>query len=221
MMADLWLVRHGQAGEMMGEYDLLSERGWEQARVAGAGWRHIAPVSHTIHGAMRRHRETAQGFAEGFGGLPDPVEDAAWNEFDHQAVIRSALGSGMQPDPSQGRAGFFRFFLDAMGRWADGDHDADYPEPYADFQARVVAGLERATARLGKGETGVVFTSGGAISAVCRHLLDLTPQKAFTLNLSLVNTGVTRLRVAPGWTTLASLNVHAHLDSRPELLTHS
>lgn len=220
-MGDLWLIRHGQAGEMMGEYDLLSERGWQQSRVAGAAWRHIAPVQHAIHGAMRRHRETAQGFAEGFGELPDLVEDAAWNEFDHQTVIRAALAGGLEPDRDAGRAGFFRFFLDAMGRWADGEHDDDYAESYAAFQGRVVAGLERATARLGKGESAVVFTSGGAISAVCRHLLDLSPRKAFTVNLSLVNTGVTRLRVGGGWTTLASLNVHHHFDDKPELLTHS
>ena len=220
-MGDLWLIRHGQAGEMMGEYDLLSERGWEQSRVAGAAWRHIAPIHHCIHGAMRRHRETATGFAEGFGGLPDAVEDAAWNEFDHQSVIKAALAGGLTPDREAGRAGFFRFFLDAMGRWASGAHDGDYPESYVAFQDRVVGGLERASARLGKGESAVVFTSGGAISAVCRHLLDLTPEKAFTINLSLVNTGVTRVRIGGGWTTLASLNVHAHFDARPGLLTHS
>lgn len=220
-MGDIWLIRHGQAGEMMGEYDLLSERGWEQSRVAGAAWRHIAPVQHCIHGAMRRHRETATGFAEGFGPLPDAVEDARWNEFDHQSVIRAALAGGLEPDRGAGRAGFFRFFLDAMGRWASGEHDRDYPESYAAFQSRVVAGLDAAISRLGKGESAAVFTSGGTISAVCRHLLDLSPSKAFTLNLSLVNTGVTRLRVGGGWTTLASLNVHAHLDAHPELLTHS
>lgn len=220
-MADLWLIRHGQAGEMMGEYDLLSDRGWEQSRVTGAAWRHIAPVHHVIHGAMRRHRETAAGFAEGFGPLPPPIEDDAWNEFDHQTVIKAALSAGMQPDRDAGRAGFFAFFLDAMGRWADGAHDDDYFESYAAFQGRVVAGLQRATATLGKGESALVFTSGGAISAVCRHLLDLSPRKAFTLNLSMVNTGVTRIRVGGGWSTLASLNVHAHFDDKPDLLTHS
>lgn len=220
-MGDIWLVRHGQAGEVMGDYDRLSERGFAQSRLAGERWRHLTPVTHTVQGAMRRHRETAEAFAEGFGGLPDPVEDAAWNEFDHKQVILKAIEGGLQPPTERSRAGFSSFFFEAMGRWADGEFDADYDEPYSVFQSRVVAGFERLHGRLGKGETALVFTSGGAISAVARHLLGLAPRRAFQINTVLVNTGFTRVRVGRGMASLSSLNVHSHFDDAPELLTLS
>jgi broad specificity phosphatase PhoE len=220
-MADLWLIRHGQAGPVMGEYDQLSQLGWQQSRRAGEHWRHLAPVDHVVHGAMRRHRETLHGFTETFGPLPSPHEDADWNEFDHQAIITAALSAGLTPEPGAPRGAFFSFFHQAMGRWAAGEHDNDYPEPYAQFQRRVVAAFERAVQRTHSAETTVVFTSGGPISAVVRHLLRLEPRAAFEVNTVLVNSGLTRIRVGDGRTSLASLNVHPHLDGVAGLETRS
>jgi broad specificity phosphatase PhoE len=219
-MADLWLVRHGQAGAVMGDYDQLSQLGWQQSRRAGEVWRHLAPVDHVLHGAMRRHRETFQAFGESFGPLPTPIEDPGWNEFDHQAVIQAALTAGLAPGTFR-RDAFFSFFHQAMGRWAEGTFDADYPEPYSVFHARVIAAFDRAAARLGQGQIGVVFTSGGPIAAVTRHLLGLEPRAAFEVNAVLVNTGFTRVRVGEGRASLASLNVHAHLDGVEGLETRS
>ena len=216
-MADIWLIRHGQAGDLMGEYDLLSELGWAQSRRAGERWRHLGPVHHVITGAMRRHKETEIAFRETFGPMPAPTVDAAWNEFDHKAVIRAARAADLQLDGS-GRAAALGLFVRAMERWACGEHDADYPEPYLAFQGRVIAGLERAAARLGRGETALVFTSGGAISAVCRHLMEAPPRAAFRLNTSLLNTSFTRIRVTGDLLNLASVNVHSHFDDAPELI---
>jgi len=220
-MAHLYLIRHGQAGDVMGDYDHLSERGWAQARRAGEGWRHLGAVQHVVHGAMRRHRETAQGFAEAFGPLPVAVEDADWNEFDHQAVIRAYAARHGTPEPGAERAAFFRFFAGAMGRWSDGQHDDDYPEAYAAFQARVERGLGRVVGQLGSGQTGLVFTSGGVVSAVARHLLGLEPAMAFRLNTVFVNTGVTHLQVGGGRVSLVTLNEGSHLHGVPELITRS
>lgn len=219
-MADLWLIRHGQAGDLLGDYDRLSERGWTQARRTGAGWRDLAPVHHVVTGAMRRHRETQEGFGEAFGALPEPVVDPAWNEFDHQAVIEAwvrAHGPPTQP----GRAAFFELFGHAMGRWAGGAHDGDYPESWAAFEARVGEALDRAVAALGPGETGLVFTSGGVVSMVVRGLLGLDARKSFELNTVMMNTSVTRLRVGGGRRTLVSFNETSHLRGTPDLLTHA
>lgn len=201
----------------MGDYDRLSPTGWAQARRAGERWRHLGDVHRVVHGSMRRHRESAQGFAETWPGLPAPEEDPRWNEFDHRVVMQAAFAAG-QPTPTD-KAAFFALFIDAMNRWAGGQHDADYTETYGQFQARVVAGLEAVQGALGRGETALVFTSGGAISAVCRHLLGLTPEMAFRVNLVLVNTGFTRVQVGRGQASLVSLNVTSHLDDTPELRT--
>jgi len=219
-MADVWLVRHGQAGDVMGDYDRLSELGWAQSRRAGEGWRHLGSVDHVVHGAMRRHRETAEGFAEGFGALPTAEEDADFDEFDHQAVIKAYVAAHGAPDASD-RAAFFRFFGAAMGRWAEGGHDGDYPESYAAFQQRVERGLARVIHRLDAGQAAVVFTSGGVISAVARHLLGLQPMASFRLNTVLLNTGVTRVRAGGGRVSLVSLNESSHLHGQPDLVTLS
>jgi len=219
-MADLYQVRHGQAGDVMGDYDRLSDRGWTQARRAGEGWRHLGVVHQVLHGAMRRHRETAEGFAEAFGGLPEPIEDARFDEFDHQAVVRAYVAEHGMPERPD-RAAFFGFFAAAMARWSGGAHDADYPEGYAAFQARVEEGLSAAAAALPSGATALVFTSGGVVSAVVRQLLGLDPAAAFRVNLTLMNTGVTRLQVGAGRVSLVTLNEVSHLHGHPELLTRS
>jgi len=219
-MADLWLVRHGQAGDLLGDYDRLSERGWEQARRAGERWGELAPVQQVVSGAMRRHRETAEGFAEAFGEVPPMVIDPDWNEFDHQAVIKAWIRAH-GPPPEPGRRAFFTLFGHAMGRWASGDHDGDYPESWEAFEQRVDAALSRAVEALPSGSTGLVFTSGGVVSAVVRSLLGLDARKSFELNTVLMNTGFTRLRVSGGRRTLVSLNEVSHLRDRPDLITHA
>jgi broad specificity phosphatase PhoE len=220
-MADIWLIRHGQAGDVMGDYDRLSDLGREQSRIAGAGWRHLGPIHHSVMGGMRRHALTAECFEEGFGTLPPVTVDEGFNEFDHQVVVRAALAAGITPPTSGGKAAFFEFFGAAMGRWADGAYDADYPEPYAVFQSRVVAGFGRLQARVEKGQTALVFTSGGTISAIVRSLLDLRPARAFHLNTVMVNTSFTHVQVGAGRASLVTFNNFAHLHTTPALVTRS
>ena len=68
-MGVVLLVRHGQASFGADDYDVLSETGWEQARLLGA-WlaaRGVAPDV-VVRGGMRRHRETARGAGDGRRG---------------------------------------------------------------------------------------------------------------------------------------------------------
>ena len=217
-MAEIWLIRHGQAGDLLGDYDLLSPRGKAQARRAGERWRHLQPIRRVISGTMRRHLETMAAFGEGFGPLPQVEIQPAFDEFDHLSVIRAA-GPPPEVDPTDPHAAFLQVFHAAMGRWASGEHDADYAEPYERFQARVAEGLTGLASQLESGQTALVFTSGGVISAACRHLLGLSPEAAFRVNLVLANTGFTRVLRRRGQVSLASLNVHPHLDEAPELFT--
>ncbi|MFT4977362.1 MAG: broad specificity phosphatase PhoE [Myxococcota bacterium] len=217
-MPDIWLIRHGQAGDVLGDYDRLSDLGVLQAAAAGARWQHLRPVSRVLTGAMVRHHRTRAVFEEAFGALPTAAEDPRWNEFDHLDVIQVAQRAGLKPADS-GREGFMRFFLTAMTRWSEGRHDEEYVEPYAAFQARVEAGVRDLADDLAPGEVALVFTSGGAIAAVCRSILGLSPLRAFEINTVLVNTGFTRLRVGRGRVSLATLNAHPHIDAQPGLLT--
>lgn len=220
-MPTIWLLRHGKAGDLLGDYDLLSELGYAQVRRAGERHRHLAPLHQLRSGTMRRQRETAEAFAQTFGEVPPLHIDARWNEFDHVSVIQSAIAAGILPPKERSRAGFSAFFGTAMGRWASGEHDTEYPEPYAAFQARVEGALTDLAASLDSGQTALVATSGGVISAVCRKLLGLQPAVAFQLNTVMVNAGMTRVVVDGPQMTLAGLNMDQHLQDEPGLRTWS
>jgi broad specificity phosphatase PhoE len=216
-MGVVLLVRHGQASFGAADYDVLSETGHEQSRLLGA-WlaeRKVVPDV-VLRGAMRRHRETADGMLEG-AGWDVPVEvDAGWDEFDHLGVV-AAL-----PDLPEGqldRRGFQRVFEQATTRWTGGAFDADYPEPYAAFVARVRGALDRACAAAGPGGTVVAISSGGPVAAACAALVDPTGEDPAVLarlwsrfNTVTVNSSVTRVVVGSTGPRLLTFNEHAHLD---------
>ena len=210
-MPTIWLLRHGKAGDLMGDYDRLSELGHAQARCAGEAFRHLAPLRRLMSGEMIRQRKTALTFAEAFGETPPLEVDGRWDEFDHKSVIRAALAGGLQPPQKPDRTAFSSFFGDAMSRWASGEHDSDYSEPYLGFQGRVSSALHELADSLGSGDTALVATSGGVISAVCRELLGLEPMAAFQLNTVLVNGAMTRILVGRGRLSLSALNIDTHL----------
>lgn len=215
-MPDIWLIRHGQAGDVLGDYDRLSERGELQSRLAGEAWGHLGEVHRVLTGDMRRHRETRAAFAEAFpGATPEPHVDARWNEFNHHGVFEAGIAAGLEPPKTREDAG--RFFGLAMSRWILGE--GEYPESYVDFHARVVEGFEALVERMSSGERALVFTSGGAIAAVVRHAMGLEPLGALRVNAVLVNTSFTRVRVGRFGAGLHSMNVYSHLDGRPELVT--
>jgi broad specificity phosphatase PhoE len=216
------LVRHGQASFGADDYDVLSDLGWTHSRALGA-WlasNGFAPAL-VLRGAMRRHRETAEALLDG-GGWEAPVEvDAGWDEFDHLGVV------ARYPDlpeavPTEDRRAFQRLFELATGRWTAGEHDADYPESFAAFVARVDGALARACDREGP---VVVISSGGPIAAACTALVTVDGDAAGAVwggvratlwrhfNTVQVNAGVTRVLVGRTGRRLLTFNEHSHLSA--------
>jgi broad specificity phosphatase PhoE len=218
-MAELTLVRHGQAGDVMGDYDRLSALGHRQAAQVGPVLAAGPALDQAWSGAMRRHQESAADGLQGLAGAPPVQIDPRWNEFDHQDVIRVGFAAGL--GAMSGHGALPTFFSAAMARWADPEHAGDYIEPYAVFYARVRSGLDALCSGLGPGGRAVVFTSGGVISAVCRSLLQLSPQTSFEINAVLFNSGLTRLRVSGERRSLVQLNLSHHLEGEAGLLTRS
>src|SRR5262249_19301693 len=149
------------------DYDTLSERGVEQARVLG---RALAPAlkraTLVVSGEMQRHRQTAQTCLAALGRAAEWRGDADWNEFGPERIIR-ALGpeyADMQrlraeisatADPHRA---FQRMFEAAVARWIGGAHDADYAETWQAFRARCRAALQRVHASLAPATDALVFT---------------------------------------------------------------
>lgn len=219
-MGSIYLIRHGQASFGASDYDKLSPLGHEQARVLGEALaRRAVRPAWVVCGGMRRHRETANACLAGMQGPLDFEEDVGWNEYDHESMLealdprykyKAALTADLLREGDVRRT-FQKLFSRAASRWASGQHDDDYEEPFHVFSSRVLGSLSALTTRMGKGEQALVFSSGGAICAAASHLLGLAPEQAMELSYTLVNTSVTKLLVGARGVTLSTLNEHAHL----------
>ena len=220
-MPVIYLLRHGQAAFGADDYDQLSELGRHQAERAGVHLRErIGRADRLLAGAMRRQQDTARAAAERLRGSPAVAEDAAWDEYDHLALIRAHVPEladpaalrehlAAQPDP---HVAFQALFSAAAERWIGGA--GDYRESWDDFRGRVVAGLRRLGAALESGESAVVVTSGGPIAALCHELLGLPEQHVLRLSWTLVNAGLTKLLISgSGEVTVSSLNEHGYLEA--------
>jgi len=223
-VGQILLVRHAQASFGADDYDCLSEHGLAQAACLGRWFTRCGrKVDAAVTGALRRHSQTAEATLAamtpelrpqqpaladaGFDEYDaDHVVQCAWPELNEPAAMRKHLAAHEHP-----RREFQRLFASAMLRWGSGEQDGDYRETWSAFRARCVAALERAVLAA-QGRDLVVFTSGGPITAICAHLMQLPTERAFELNYVLANTGVTGLSAGRNGLTLRHVNNHAHLD---------
>ena len=220
-MSAVYLIRHGQASFGAADYDRLSERGEQQARVLGSALAHLSPrIGALVSGDMLRHRQTALGCLQAMGRAAEWQVDAGWNEFDHVAVI-NALHPGdtdharlrgelmAAPDPKRA---FQSIFEQAVERWVGGAHDAEYAETWPAFRARGTAAVATLLDALPQGSDALVFTSGGPIAALAQDLLHIPDSDGFRLNWGLVNCGVTKLVRGRDGLRLSTFNGHAHFE---------
>jgi len=220
-MANLYLVRHGQASFGTGDYDRLSSRGWEQSRILGRWLARTQPPDAVFCGAMRRHRETVEGVADGCEpAIPEARVLDGLNEFDHESVIRAwrpewadrhRMAEDLRREPHPARA-FQQSFTEAVRRWAGGGHDEDYPESWPRFRERVLSGLEQVISLAGDARHTLVVSSGGPISVMVQSLLDLDDRRTLKLNEVLANAGLTRVLYSGERRSLAVFNSFAHLE---------
>jgi broad specificity phosphatase PhoE len=218
----IYLIRHGQASFGSADYDKLSDLGQEQARLLGAALRPRLPEVHAVlTGTMTRQKQTARGCLDAMGCTAVPREDAGFDEFDHddliarfrpryanRLVLGAELAASLRP-----RQAFQEMFAEATARWTSGQHDHEYRESWPQFRGRCAGALERLAGGLGASKTALVFTSAGAITAICQTLLDMPNANAFRLNWTLVNCAVTKVLAGSKGMHLSSLNEHAHFET--------
>nr|WP_202891664.1 histidine phosphatase family protein [Kribbella shirazensis] len=211
------MIRHAQASFGARDYDKLSALGERQAVRLGEALADVKPAI-VLSGSMRRHQQTAS--LAGFAAEVDP----GYDEFDHQEVIvahkpaykRHAV---MVADLARGgrpRRAFQEMFSAATQRWIDGGDG--YTETFPAFCERSEAAVRRTAGRLGKGETALVFTSGGPIAAVVSRLLSGGDGLWAKLNPVTINTAITKVVSGRGGLTVVSYNEHVHLGA--DLLTY-
>lgn len=210
------MIRHAQASFGTADYDVLSERGDQQvgALIAGLERRGIA-ADRVICGTLRRQRDTAAGCAAAVG--LEVTVDERWNEYDDRDVLThyASVPAGLErrAGDSELSSGEFQEILNqALRQWVLAGSASPCREPWPQFRARLMAALDAVAGDLGKGQTALVVSSGGAIAAIIAELLGLPPEALIAFNHVSVNTSITKLVVGRSGTTLVSFNEHAHLD---------
>ena len=220
-MAELILVRHGQASFGADDYDKLSELGWRQSRWLGEYFaeRGIA-FDRVVRGSLRRHAETLAGIAEGMALPLEGAEDARLNEYDANALLNAHLKGGAKPQGGDRRE-HFRILREAMYTWTDGTLAGAPHEPFTEFRGRVLAALE--AARAAQAKRVLVVSSGGPISTILAEVLGMPLRGAVDLNLQTRNTGITELQAGASRIHCVSFNNVPHLDrpDRAGALTYS
>ena len=210
-MGVLVLVRHGQASVGTGNYDALSERGRDQARVTGERLRTAdLDVARIVCGALVRQCDTAAPIVAALGLPASRLEiDDRLDEYDHAGVF-DANSSEVRFETARGTESprVLQSALDtAIRRWMTGD--GEYVESHEDFIDRVRAVLSDLTNAAG---TTIAISSGGVIAAMCTQVLGLPIERWPDLARIVVNGGVTKLITGRSGTSLLTFNDHAHFE---------
>ena len=235
-MGSIYLIRHGQASFGADDYDVLSPIGIRQAELLGA---HLAQlgirIDRSLSGDLRRQQHTAKAALSQLheaGLTVPPLEvDAAFNEFDADAVIRALLPALLPEEPealhvlrnaAQHRAEFQRLFARLIGRWICAEYEQPGLQSWRAFVEQVQAGLNRLLEQAERKQNIAVFTSGGTITALLHLITGVPADKAFELNWQIVNTSLSCLKFRGSQVSLASFNSHVHLQllKAPELITY-
>ncbi|MDR9467890.1 histidine phosphatase family protein [Marinospirillum sp.] len=203
-MTDLYLVRHGQAAFGTNNYDRLTARGEQQAKVLGQHWQDLGwSFAQAFSGKMQRQRHTgtlALPAATGYQSLQ------AFDEYDARALLNAFLPSAGQPGQSVRE---FQARLDAaLLAWINAGEEAPehLPESWPVFSQRVSEGLHQVMDQAGFADRLVVFTSAGAIAAAVTQILGLPAQGFLALNRRIFNASVTHLHFGRSGFALVSYN---------------
>jgi broad specificity phosphatase PhoE len=216
-MPAILLVRHAQASFGTADYDVLSDVGIEQTRLLAAALaRRRLKATRICSGSARRQLDTAEGCR---GIFEAEVEvDERWNEYETEEVLRHHAGAavgldGVGPGGREITSREFQAILDtALDEWAASGEATPATQSWPAFLASRNRALDDLAGRLGGGETGLVFTSGGVIAAISARILGDRAELFPRLNRVLVNTGITKLAVGRAGTSLITFNEHAHID---------
>lgn len=214
-MPTILLIRHGQASYGGSDYDVLSELGERQAAVVGEALaaRGVRP-SLVVAGGLRRQLGTAE-LAAG-PGWPAPRRDDRWDEYDADDVLAAHSTSAARLHGDGAPTLTTREFQDvldgALAAWIAAAESSRARRPWPAFAGAGSAALAELATELGRGETAVVFTSAGTISAACTALLRLPPHAFVELNRVQVNTAITKVVYGQSGASLLTFNDHSHLE---------
>jgi broad specificity phosphatase PhoE len=214
-MAQLFLVRHGQASFGAANYDQLSDLGRQQARWLGEYFkdRDLA-FKRVFTGTLVRQQDTAREILTAMGAAPGQTTvHAGLDEYSAEPLYAAHTGGAdsLAHQKSDYR-GYWRTFKAAMHAWAAGTLEG-IPESWEAFGERTSAALQAACADLKREDSVLVVSSGGAICRAIAAILGCPGATAVEMNLQFRNAGFCELITGTDSMRLLSFNTVPHLDT--------
>lgn len=207
-MAELIIIRHGQASFGAENYDVLSELGRAQSRAVGDWLRQVDwQPDRVLTGSLQRQRDTATEM----GFTADGTHDG-FNEYDFGALLAKRFPDGIPNDVAADRATHFRTLRETVFDWQD-DKISDPYETWADFTGRTRAALDHATDT--DARRVLVVSSGGVIGQLVAATLGAPKRQMMLLNLQIKNSAMSRFVFSKGRVSLSEFNATPHF-STPE-----
>ena len=185
-MAELLVIRHGQASFGQDNYDVLSDLGHRQSQAVGALLRDLNwTPDRLVTGTLTRQKDTLASM--GFDQAPE--EHAGFNEYDFGDLLNARF-KGQVPDLVKGeRKTHFRALRETVFEWQDAAFGGA-SETYQEFADRVEAARQFATDT--KAKRVLVISSGGVIGQMTSVALGADKRHMMHLNLQVKNTAMTR-----------------------------
>lgn len=185
-MAELMVIRHGQASFGADNYDKLSDLGEQQAVAVGDALREMNWIpDRLITGTLDRQKQTLEGMR--LDG--DPEEHPGWNEYDFYDLLAVKHGGEMPHQVRHDRKTHFKTLRETVFEWQAGGL-IGAKESWTDFTTRIEDARRFSTTQ--GAERVLVVSSGGVIGQLAARSLNAPPKMMMTLNLQVKNTSITR-----------------------------
>jgi broad specificity phosphatase PhoE len=215
-VAELIVIRHGQASFGEANYDKLSDLGHVQSQLVGAalktrGW----TPDRIVIGGQVRHRETLDGI-----GFTDAEVDDGFNEYDFHDLLHARYNGDVPNLVLGDRKTHFRTLRETVFEWQAGGLPKA-AESWLTFTTRIENALTKAT-REGA-ERILVVSSGGVIGQITADTVGGPAKMMMALNLQIKNTALNKFIVSGPKRFLHEFNATPHLDvpEHADKLTYS
>ena len=221
-MADLLIIRHGQASFGADNYDQLSTLGQRQADLTGEFLSQSGVhFSAAFSGDLSRQRETGERILAQLEDAPSLVIDPRLNEVqtDEQMAVMTPLLCEQDPrfatlvaDMNKDSKSFQKIIETVFNYWVSPNCQVAGIQSWQEYSAGVVSAFESARASAESGSTSAIFTSGGTIATLVGHVLGLSADRVYEFYEPVFNCSITRLIFNSRKCSLSTFNDVSHLQ---------
>lgn len=220
-MANLLIVRHGQASFGAENYDQLSPLGQRQADLTGEFLRQVGMrFSAAYSGDLSRQRETGQRVLDQLEQAPELIIDPRFNEVqtDEQIEVmmpllveRDARFADLVAAMDTDTKSFQKIIETVFNYWVSPECNVSGIQSWKDYHGGVVSAFENAMASAASGTDTAIFTSGGTIATIVGHVLKLTSDRVYEFYEPVFNCSITRIIFNSRKCSLSTFNDVGHL----------